>query len=54
MEKCREIITSDRADANKKTPAGHIWYDINRLGKETRISIMLPTTVKRLSELLTK
>ena len=47
MERCREIIMSDQADENKMTPARHLWYYINRLGKEMRISIMLPTTVKR-------
>ena len=47
MKRCREIITSHWVDGNKTKPTGHMSYDNNRLGKETRISIMLPNTVKR-------
>ena len=47
IERCREIIMSDWTDGNIMTPAGHTLYDTNQFGKETRISSMLPTSVKR-------
>ena len=47
MKRCREIITSHWVDGNKTKPTGHMSYNNNRLGKETRISIMLLNTVKR-------
>ena len=47
MKRCREIITSHWVVGNKMKPTGHMSYNNNQLGKETRISIMLPNTVKR-------